>query len=505
MADIDPRLLLLDERDNVLVVRKSIRAGETVAVAAARVRVDRRPAARPQARAPRHRRRGEGGEVRRADRLGHRGDRAWASTSTCTTSTATTRRPITSTTPAPLRRRAMSRGLSARRRPQGHPQRRRRRLPGGMRASRRPRDRHPVPRPRRAPHRLSRLLSQRLRRAMMQRLCTHPNVGAVLLVSLGCESFNKDGLEDTVRATGRPVKPIVIQAAGGTRRSVDEGRAWVAAERAALDAMVPRADGAWTSWWSARSAAARTPPAASPPTRRWAAPSTSGRGRRRLHLRGDRRADRLEEIMAERARHPGARRGDQQQRRQGGALLRDARPRLVRARQRRRRAHRPSRRSRSAPTPSAAARRSPGLIKPGRHPARGRALPARRGPRRRGALRLSQHQRQRRDRRADRLRQPRRPVLHRARLGRRLGDLAGDQGLRQPGDLPAHGRRHGRGRRPHPRGARDARRGRRARSTTWCWGSAAGRRTKSEALGHQEFILTYKSFEPIGPACLPAA
>jgi altronate hydrolase len=34
---------------------------------------------------------------------------------------------------------------------------------------------------------------------------------------------------------------------------------------------------------------------------------------------------------------------------------------------------------------------------------------------------------------------------------------------------------------------------------------AMGRRTKSEELGHQEFILTYKSFEPIGPACLPAA
>jgi altronate dehydratase len=33
---------------------------------------------------------------------------------------------------------------------------------------------------------------------------------------------------------------------------------------------------------------------------------------------------------------------------------------------------------------------------------------------------------------------------------------------------------------------------------------AAGERTKSEELGHQEFILTYKTFEPIGPACLPA-
>jgi len=34
---------------------------------------------------------------------------------------------------------------------------------------------------------------------------------------------------------------------------------------------------------------------------------------------------------------------------------------------------------------------------------------------------------------------------------------------------------------------------------------AQGGRTKSEELGHQEFILTYKSFEPLGPACLPAA
>jgi altronate hydrolase len=36
-------------------------------------------------------------------------------------------------------------------------------------------------------------------------------------------------------------------------------------------------------------------------------------------------------------------------------------------------------------------------------------------------------------------------------------------------------------------------------------GLAEGGRTKSEELGHQEFILTYKSFAPIGPACLPAA
>ena len=33
---------------------------------------------------------------------------------------------------------------------------------------------------------------------------------------------------------------------------------------------------------------------------------------------------------------------------------------------------------------------------------------------------------------------------------------------------------------------------------------ARGAQSKSEELGHQEFILTYKTFEPIGPACLPS-
>ncbi len=32
---------------------------------------------------------------------------------------------------------------------------------------------------------------------------------------------------------------------------------------------------------------------------------------------------------------------------------------------------------------------------------------------------------------------------------------------------------------------------------------ADGAKSKSEKLGHTEFILTYKSFEPIGPSCLP--
>lgn len=63
---------------------------------------------------------------------------------------------------------------------------------------------------------------------MLERLCTHPNVGAVLLVSLGCESFNRFALENCIRESGRPAHSIVIQKTGGTRASVEAGREWVA-------------------------------------------------------------------------------------------------------------------------------------------------------------------------------------------------------------------------------------------------------------------------------------
>jgi altronate dehydratase large subunit len=62
---------------------------------------------------------------------------------------------------------------------------------------------------------------------ILRRICTHPNVGAALLVSLGCESFNRDGLAEEVRRSGRPVATLVIQEAGGTRTTIRDGRAWV--------------------------------------------------------------------------------------------------------------------------------------------------------------------------------------------------------------------------------------------------------------------------------------
>jgi altronate dehydratase large subunit len=69
---------------------------------------------------------------------------------------------------------------------------------------------------------------------MLERLCTHPNVGAVLLVSLGCEGFDKGRLLEAIRASGRPAKLLVIQDAGGTRSSVAEGQAWVSQTLAQL-------------------------------------------------------------------------------------------------------------------------------------------------------------------------------------------------------------------------------------------------------------------------------
>lgn len=59
---------------------------------------------------------------------------------------------------------------------------------------------------------------------MMQQLCTHPNVGGVLLVSLGCENFDRNGLHATVAASGRAVEKLVIQENGGTLTSLQTGK-----------------------------------------------------------------------------------------------------------------------------------------------------------------------------------------------------------------------------------------------------------------------------------------
>jgi altronate dehydratase large subunit len=69
---------------------------------------------------------------------------------------------------------------------------------------------------------------------MMRQLCTHPNVGAVLLVSLGCEGFDRHSLIGAIRDSGRPVELVGIQATGGTRRTVAQGVEWVTQAQATL-------------------------------------------------------------------------------------------------------------------------------------------------------------------------------------------------------------------------------------------------------------------------------
>lgn len=58
---------------------------------------------------------------------------------------------------------------------------------------------------------------------MMQRICTHANVGGALLLSLGCEGFNREHLGRYIAGTGRAVETLVIQESGGTRTTIDAG------------------------------------------------------------------------------------------------------------------------------------------------------------------------------------------------------------------------------------------------------------------------------------------
>lgn len=58
---------------------------------------------------------------------------------------------------------------------------------------------------------------------MMKQLATHPNVGGALIVSLGCEGFDRNGLADAIAASGRPVETLIIQNAGGTRATIASG------------------------------------------------------------------------------------------------------------------------------------------------------------------------------------------------------------------------------------------------------------------------------------------
>jgi altronate dehydratase large subunit len=54
--------------------------------------------------------------------------------------------------------------------------------------------------------------------------CDHPNVGAVLVVALGCEQVIAQALTEMARRAGKPVEAIAIQEEGGTLRTIGRGR-----------------------------------------------------------------------------------------------------------------------------------------------------------------------------------------------------------------------------------------------------------------------------------------
>ncbi|MEY4761658.1 MAG: hypothetical protein RLZZ200_1514 [Pseudomonadota bacterium] len=80
---------------------------------------------------------------------------------------------------------------------------------------------------------------------MMKAIATHPNVGSLVLVSLGCEGFNREGLAASAAAADRPVETIVIQQQGGTRSSIERGVDAVRRVRAQSEAGIQRAPIGW--------------------------------------------------------------------------------------------------------------------------------------------------------------------------------------------------------------------------------------------------------------------
>ena len=55
--------------------------------------------------------------------------------------------------------------------------------------------------------------------------CAHPNVGAVVVIALGCEQVVAQHLADAARRHGKPVEIVAIQSEGGTVRATEKGAA----------------------------------------------------------------------------------------------------------------------------------------------------------------------------------------------------------------------------------------------------------------------------------------
>ncbi|WP_337960444.1 UxaA family hydrolase [Escherichia albertii] len=59
---------------------------------------------------------------------------------------------------------------------------------------------------------------------LVKNLATHSNVGGVLLISLGCENFDRRRLEQEIMESGRPCHTLVIQENKGTSNTITLGK-----------------------------------------------------------------------------------------------------------------------------------------------------------------------------------------------------------------------------------------------------------------------------------------
>ncbi|MBQ6195968.1 MAG: UxaA family hydrolase [Lachnospiraceae bacterium] len=71
----------------------------------------------------------------------------------------------------------------------------------------------------------------------LKAMACHPNVGAVLVVGLGCERFPSQELYEAVRANGKPCAHLSIQEEGGTTNTVARGIELAKGLKAQVDAM----------------------------------------------------------------------------------------------------------------------------------------------------------------------------------------------------------------------------------------------------------------------------
>ncbi|MDO3679554.1 UxaA family hydrolase [Paenibacillus ehimensis] len=67
----------------------------------------------------------------------------------------------------------------------------------------------------------------------------NPNVGGVIIISLGCEVVDPHALADAIRTTGKPVEVFDIQSVGGSVKAIQHGVEIARKMRAQLDEMKP--------------------------------------------------------------------------------------------------------------------------------------------------------------------------------------------------------------------------------------------------------------------------